>query len=88
MLMTYEAILEGNKLKWKGAAPRPTADKKEVAVYVTILETPPHEEPQAQPQGRKMADALAALAALDNRSITDPLAWQEEARQDRPLPRD
>ena len=88
MLMTYEAILEGNKLKWKGAAPRQTVEKKEVAVYVTILDTPPLEEARAQAQGRKMADALAALAALDNRSITNPLAWQEEVRQDRPLPRE
>jgi hypothetical protein len=88
MLMTYEAILEGNKLKWKGAAPRQVTEKREIAVYVTILDTPPHEEPKAPAQGREMADALAALAALDNRSITDPLAWQEETRQDRPLPRE
>lgn len=88
MLMTYEAILEGDKLKWKGAAPQQTAVQKEIAVYVTILDTPPLEELKTEASGRKMADALAALAALENRSIPDPLAWQEEVRQDRPLPRD
>ena len=84
MLMTYEATLEGNKLKWKGAAPKQIAENKQLAVYVTILDSPP-EEPQTPAQGRKMAEALASLAALENRSITDPLVWQEETRQDRPV---
>ena len=86
MLMTYEAILEGNKLKWKGAAPQQTAEKSRIDVYVTLLDKSP-DAPDRRIQGRKMAEALAILAALNTRSIIDPLAWQNEIRQDRPLPR-
>lgn len=83
MLLTYEAILEGNVLKWKGEAPKQVREQGEVAVYVTLLD-----EPVDQTKGRRMEAALAALAALPNRSIVDPLAWQQETRQERPLPRD
>ncbi len=87
MLTTYEAVLKGNKLKWKNAAPQQTAKKEWVDVYVTVLDKS-SDAPERQVQGRKMAEALAALAALGSRSITDPLVWQKEIRQDRPLPRD
>lgn len=87
MLMTYEAVLEGNKLRWKGASPQQATEKGQIAVYVTLLNKSP-DAPESQAQGRKMAEALAALAALDEHSITDPITWQKETRQDRPLPRD
>lgn len=87
MLMTYEAILEGNKLKWKGDVPRQVDQKSKIAVYVTLLEKLP-DVPERQVQGQKMAEALTALSALSKRSIGDPLTWQKETRQDRPLPRE
>ena len=38
-------------------------------------------------RGRRMADALEQLANRNAFSeITDPVAWQRETRQDRPLP--
>ena len=83
MLLTYEAILEGNVLKWKGAAPK----QDNVAVYVTLLNEPLDAAEKAI-QGRQMGDALAALATLGERSIPDPIVWQEEMRLERPLPRD
>ncbi|MCP4423840.1 MAG: hypothetical protein GY803_05045 [Chloroflexi bacterium] len=84
--MTYEAILQDNKLEWKDAIPRQITKHSKVAVYVTILdELTATSEKIAQ--GRKMAQALASLSALDERSIVDPLKWQAETRQDRPLPR-
>lgn len=87
MLIEYEAILEGNKLKWKGAAPQQLGQKNKIAVYVTLLEKLP-DLPERRKQGQKMAEALIALAALSERSISDPLTWQKETRQDRPLIRE
>jgi hypothetical protein len=87
MLMTYEAILEGDKLRWKGSKPQQVSEKSQIAVYVTLLEKI-SEEPHKQTQGRQMAEALANLAALKQRSIADPLLWQKEIRQDKPLPRE
>ena len=83
MLLTYEAILEGNVLKWKGEAPK----QDNVAVYVTLLDKPLDAAEKAR-QGSQMGDALAALATLDERSITEPIAWQAEMRRERPLPRE
>ncbi len=87
MFMTYEAILEGDKLKWKGSVPQQVSAKGQIAVYVTLLEEVP-EVLEKQEQGQKMAEALSKLAALNERSIADPLLWQKELRQDRPLPRE
>lgn len=86
MLMTYEATLQGNKLEWKDAIPYQLVKHGKVTVYVTILDKPDAASEKTA-QGRKMADALTSLAMLDKRSITDPLEWQAETRQDRPLPR-
>ncbi len=86
MLQTYEAILQGNKLKWKGAAPHQVDKHRKIAVHVTLLENIT-DVSEAADQGPKMAAALASLAALRERSIADPVAWQKESRQDRPLPR-
>ena len=86
MLATYEAVLQGNKLKWKNPIPRRIAKRDNVTVYVTILDEKATAS-EKMIQGRKMADALESLSVLEERSITDPLAWQVEVRQDRPLPR-
>lgn len=86
MSMTYKATLQDNKLEWEDAIPRQISKQDKVSVYVTILdETMTASEKTAQ--GRKMADALASLSSLAQRSIADPLQWQAEIRQDRPLPR-
>jgi len=38
-------------------------------------------------RGRRMADALRKLAAIDAfAEIEDPAAWEREIRRDRPLP--
>ncbi len=84
--MTYKATLQGNKLEWKDAIPRQITDRRQVAVYVTILDDPVP-TPEKTEQGRKMAQALAVLSTLDDRSIANPIEWQAEIRQDRPLPR-
>jgi hypothetical protein len=85
MLATYRAVLRGNRLEWQDT-PESLEGLEEIPVYVTILdETEPSSKKNNQ--GRKMADALEALAALPIRSIADPAKWQRETRQERELMR-
>ena len=82
MLPTYQAILRANRLEWVADAPAHLAPDADVRVFVTLLDPPP-----AADQGKRMAAALAKLAALPaNPDLSDPLAWQREARGERPLP--
>jgi len=70
MLATYRAVLKGNRLEWQDT-PVSLESLDEVPVYVTILDEQdlPSKENN---RGRKMAEALEALAALPVRSIADP----------------
>jgi hypothetical protein len=86
MLNTYKAILRGNHLEWNEEAPDHLAQEDAVVVYVTILDEAvvPSEVTQ---QGHRMAAALEQLAAVNALAdVTDPIAWEREMRQDRPLP--
>jgi len=86
MLQTYRAVLRGNWLEWLGAAPEQVKDENEITVEVTILGDARAESLERE-RGLKMAEALEALAKVNALAdITDPVAWQREIREDRPLP--
>jgi hypothetical protein len=83
---TYKAILRGNHLEWNEDAPDQIAQEDAVVVYVTILGEPVVPSAVIQ-QGQRMAAALEQLAAVNVLAdLTDPVAWEQEVRQDRPLP--
>lgn len=84
MLATYPAVLKGDRLEWSQATPPLPSSGEGVPVYVIILSG---SEEATAPQGERMATILSQLAAGGGiLSIPDPLAWQREIRQDRPLP--
>jgi len=86
MLQTYRAVLRGNWLEWIGAAPERVKDENEITVEVTILGDAWAESVERE-RGLKMAEALETLAEVNALAdITDPVAWQREIREDRPLP--
>jgi hypothetical protein len=86
MLQTYKAVLRGNWLEWIGAVPEQIKDEDELTVEVTILGDAWAESVEKE-RGLKMAEALEALAEVNALAgITDPVAWQREIREDRPLP--
>jgi hypothetical protein len=86
MLNTYKAILKGNYLEWDEDVPDHLTPEDAVAVYVTILDASPITSPIIQ-QGQRMAAALEQLAAINALSdLTDPVAWEQEIREDRSLP--
>jgi len=85
MLQTYKATLRGNYLEWSGEAPDHLGEEQTVEVHVTLLKETATSSTVAQ--GRRMAEALEKLAALNVFSeVSDPAAWQREQRQDRALP--
>jgi hypothetical protein len=75
---SYKAVLDGDRVRWNGAAPKATGP---IEVVVTLLGA-----------GRGRANVAAMLAVADRVSaagglgIDDPVAWQREVRQDRVLP--
>lgn len=84
MMHTYKALLRGNRLEWLEEAPEPRTDAP-LSVHVTVLEQVPPSEAHAR--GHAMAALLEKLAERRTFStITDPVRWQRELRQDRMLP--
>lgn len=82
MLHTYKAMLRGNRVEWLDAPP---AHSRPTAVHITLLE-----EEKTEVESARGLEMLAALEALANagglRAVPDPVTWQREVRQDRPLP--
>ena len=83
-MCTYRAPLRGDHLEWLGEAPESQAEAP-LSVQVIILEQEPLSEEHAR--GPAMAALLEKLAERNTFStITDPVRWQRELRQDRVLP--
>jgi hypothetical protein len=82
MSRTYDAVLTGDRLVWKGSAP---CNAESVDVKVEVLEADDVLTPDERRRLRE--EALRELAAMGAfREIDDPVAWQREIRKDRPLP--
>jgi hypothetical protein len=87
MAHTYSAILHGDQLEWIGESPDPAIRGRPVSVKVSFVEDLSHPPLWNEERRRKLAEVLDRLAASDPfAEITDPVAWQREIRQDRPLP--
>jgi hypothetical protein len=81
MLLAYPALLKGNRLVWTEEAP-PNVQNGGVRVYVIVLPA----DDEVASRGEQMAAALANLAKMGGvTAIQDPIAWQRELREDRPL---
>jgi hypothetical protein len=84
MVRLYKALLRGNSLEWIGETPE-RSDDYPITVEVTVLEESYPAE--ARSRGDEMAAILEKLSESKAVSdITDPIAWQRDLRQDRPLP--
>lgn len=79
MQPSYRAVLRGDRVEWIDPPPRLPGDTE---VLITFLHPKPEEV--------RRRSAVAALEELARRGafdeIEDPVAWQREIRQDRPLP--
>ena len=83
MLRTFEAILKGNSLEWSNDAPKQS--DRPLKVYVTFLEEDSGLNTDIRRQ--KIGEILQKLAAINTlASVSNPVEWQRELRQDRQLP--
>ena len=82
MSRTYDAILSGHHLEWKGSSPF-----AETPVNVQLVVPDPVDELSREDRRRLREEALRGLQEIGAfRSIDDPIEWQREIRKDRPLP--
>lgn len=83
MVATYHAMLKAGKLDWGTEGPPDSLAQLSVPVTLTV-ETSPL---ASSTRGKAMAEALTKIAESGSaQSYGDPLAWQQDTRQDRPLP--
>lgn len=81
MVTTYRAMLRAGRLDWGTEGPPASLSQLNVPVELTVI------TPTPSARGPAMAAALAKIAESGGAaSYGDPLAWQQETRQDRPLP--
>ncbi|HET6575813.1 MAG TPA: hypothetical protein VFG68_19585 [Fimbriiglobus sp.] len=85
MLPTYPAVIRDGRIEWTGEAPVGLPPDTAVPCYITLFVPAP--VMSREERGKRMAAALERLAARGGvASIPDPLAWEREQREDRPLP--
>jgi hypothetical protein len=85
MQTEYKATLNNGRVEWNGTPPPPYLNGAELVVTVARPEN--YSEMSKEERGRGMAEALRELSKLNTfRDIADPVAWQREIREDRPLP--
>ena len=84
MQSIYKAILRGDRIEWEDEVPEQIRAQQALPVLVTIVDQLAAVD---EKRGPRMAAVLERLAASGGvASITDPLKWQREQRQDRDLP--
>ena len=83
MQRIFEAILKGNVLEWAKEVPR--QGDRPVRVYVTLQEE--RWTLSAEFRRQRIVEILEKMAANNVfADISDPVEWQRDLRQDRPLP--
>ncbi|MEZ2237048.1 hypothetical protein [Microcoleus sp.] len=83
MQRIFEAILKGNFLEWANEVP--IQGDRPVRVYVTLQEE--RSTFSAELRRQRIVEILEKIAASNVfADINDPVEWQRELRQDRPLP--
>ena len=75
--------MKGNLLEWANEVPR--QGDRPVRVYVTLQEEP--STLSAEFRRQRIVEILEKIAANNVfADISDPVEWQQDLRQDRPLP--
>lgn len=86
MFQTLPAVLHGSHLEWTGAVPEALDSGRPITVEVVVL-TPPTAPISDAERRRRLGAILREVAKREPfASIEDPVAWQREIREDRPLP--
>lgn len=85
MLTTYKAKLQGNQVRWIDDSPHFATQDQDVEVLITILYDSRVSE-MIHDREEQIAQCLEQIACTSGiADIDDPVAWQRELRQDRPI---
>jgi len=83
MRAIYKAIIRGDRIEWEDDLPEQIRTQQALPVLITVIGQP---DAADDTRGPRMAEVLERLAGSGGvASITDPLRWQREQRQDRDL---
>lgn len=87
MLATYKARLHGSSIHWIGERPLPdVTGQEDIEVLITVLSDIRQPVEITAKRGEQMAQCLEKIAQTGGiAGIPDPVAWQQELRQDRQL---
>lgn len=81
---TYKATVRGDRIEWEDDVPEEVRSQPALSVIVTIAEPIKVSDKTG---GSRMAAALERLARGGGvPSISDPVQWQREQREDRNIP--
>lgn len=81
---TYKATVRGDRIEWEDDVPDEVRSQPALSVIVTIAE---QRDLADKSGGSRMAAALERLARSGGvPSISDPVQWQREQREDRNIP--
>ena len=81
---TYKATVRGDRIEWADDVPEEVRSQPALSVIVTIAE---QTDAADKTTGSHMAAALERLARNGGvPSISDPVQWQREQREDRNIP--
>jgi hypothetical protein len=80
-MKTYEAYIDGETVEWVGERPS-FAGRAHVLLKVELLSE--NGEPNGKQLARMIREAVARYGGIT--SIDDPVEWQRQQREDRPLP--
>ena len=84
MQTEYKAKLKEGRVEWADEPPPSSLDG--VDVIVTVAAPWKMSESERRERGEGMAAALREIASRGGiKSIPDPVAWQREIREDKPL---
>jgi len=84
MVRTYKALLRGNSLEWIGEAPERSEDYPNYRRGHCLERAMPQRHVHAADEMAAILEKLVESGVVLD--ITDPVAWQRDIRQDRPLP--
>lgn len=84
MLTTYKARLQGSHIHWTDEQPNSILPNQNFDVLITVLSANDLTSVSAQDRGKRMAACFEKIAQTGGvKGISDPVAWQQEIRQDR-----
>lgn len=88
MLTTYKAKLHGSQIQWIDDSPSFATQNQDIEVLITILYDS-HTDRMSEvihDREEQIAECLEQIARTGGIvDIDDPVAWQRELRQDRPI---